>query len=166
MKPETKTFAIIFGYCLVLWMTNWTVSHSYARDVGLTESSLDMRGLGAIIGVVASIILTRRIWRVTRILFDEGVRIPSSMRLWGSWHYLLLVLPLAYGVTYHSSGIDDDGAAIKTVFEYGGFWASPLFSGLAIMLFQLLIRLEAFNLDNSPSRTSRTIQPQGAVLFR
>lgn len=155
MKPDTKTFAIIFGYCSVLWLTNWSLSHSYAREVGLTESSLDMRGLGPLFGVSASIILARRIWRVTRILLDTGVRIPSSIRLWDSWHYLWLVLPLAFGMTHHSSGLADDGATIKTVFEYGGSWASPLFSGLAILLFHLLIRLEGFNPENKKAEPGR-----------
>jgi hypothetical protein len=87
-----------------------------------------------------------------------------TIRLWGSWSYLWLLLPLAFGTTYHSSGTAEDGAAIKTVFEYGGTWASPLFSGLAIMLFQLLIRLEAFNPENR--QASRIVQPLPAVQFR
>jgi hypothetical protein len=148
MKPETKTFATIFGYCAILWMTNWSLSHEYARQFGVTASSLDMRGFGALLGLGASLVLARRIWRVARILFDARVRIPSSIRLWGSWSYLWLLLPLAFGTLHHSSGTAEDGARIDTVFEYGGSWAVPLFSGIAIMLFQLLSRLEAFNPEN------------------
>jgi len=152
MKPESKTFTIIFGYCSVLWLTNWSLSHEYAREVGLTESHIDLRGLGALLGLVASIILARRIWVVARILFDGQVRIPKSTRLWGAWSYLALLLPLAFGMTHNSSGSAEDGVFIKTVFEYGGSWASALSSGIAIMLFQLLIRLESFNPENNEAQ--------------
>ena len=150
MKPESKTFAIIFGYCSILWLTNWSLTHEYAREVGLKSSSLDMRNLGALLGLVISIILARRIWRITRALLAAGIRIPRSVRMWGSWRYLWLLLPLAFGTTYHSSGAAEDGAGIQTVFEYGGggAWTSALFSAISIMLLQLLIRLEAFNPEN------------------
>ena len=159
MKPESKVFVIIFGYCVILWATNWSLSHEYSREVGLTAASIDMRGLGALIGLIASIILGRRIWRVVRALFDMQVRIPMTRRLWSSWGYLWLLLPLTFGKVTHSYGTTEDGAAIKTIFEYGGSWASPLFSGLAIMLFQLLIRLEAFNPINKSKKQNKALHP-------
>ena len=150
MKPETKTFAIILAYCVILWLTNWSLSHEYSREAGLTSSGLDIRGLGALVGLVAAVVLARRVWRVSRILLATGVRVPMSIRLWGSWSYLWLLVPLAFGVTHHSSGTADDGASVHTILEYGGgaSWASILFSAIAIMLFQLLVRLEAFNPEN------------------
>jgi hypothetical protein len=148
MKPENKTFAIIAGYCAILWATNWSLSHDYAREHGLTASSIDMRNLGALVGLVASYVLARRIWRVSRIIFNTRVGIPKSVRLWGSWSYLLLLLPLGFGVTNHSAGTAEDGTNVTTIFEYGGSWAAAFFSAIAIMLFQLLVNLEAFNPEN------------------
>lgn len=150
MKAETKTYTIILGYCVVLWLTNWSLNHDYSREVGLTSSGIDIRGLGAFVGLVAAVILARRVWRVSRILLAAGIQIPMTTRLWGSWSYLWLLVPLAFGLTHHSSGTAKDGANIHTIFEYGGgaSWASILFSAIAIMLFQLLIRLESFNPEN------------------
>ena len=153
MKPETKTFTIILGYCSVLWATNWSFTYAYARKVGLLSSGLDLRGLGAVVGLLATVVLAVRFWRVTRILFDAGVRIPKSIRLWGPSSRLWLLLPLAFRVTHYSGGTADDGAGIQTVFEYGGgaSGVSILFSATAILLFQLLVSLEAFNPENQQS---------------
>jgi len=150
MKSETKIFTIILGYCLILWLTNWSLSHDYSRESGVTSSTIDLRGLGTLFGLVASVLLARRIWRVTRELLDARIRIPKSICLWGSWHCLLLLLPLTFGITHYSSGTAADKASIQTVFEYGGgsSWISIFFSGAAIMLFQLLVRLEAFSPGN------------------
>ena len=118
--------------------------------MGMDEEVLCVRAslldkLGAFTGFVGSFVLVRRVWRVLRIILDAGIRIPNSTRLWGSWSYLVLLLPLVYRMTQHSSGLAEDGAHIDTVFEYGATWASVLLSAVAIMLFQLLIRLEALN---------------------
>lgn len=148
MKTGTKVFATIFGYCVVLWLTNWSISREFAREVGLTSSALDLRGLGAGFGGFASIVLFRRIWRVSRALLDARIRIPKSERLWGDWRYLWLLTPLLFQVTHHSSGTEMDGASVHTVFKYGEAPASFLLSGLAIMLFQLLVKLEEFDPEN------------------
>lgn len=154
MKSETKIFAIIAGYCVILWLTNWSLSHEYDRERGLTSSDVDLRGLGALLGVVASVILGRRIWQVFRELLEAGIRIPRSIRLWGSWSMLWLLAPMAFGTSYHSSSIASDGADIQTVFEYGGgsSWISILSSAVAIMLFQLLVRLEALPLTTKQNK--------------
>ncbi|MEK7950040.1 hypothetical protein [Luteolibacter soli] len=156
MKPETKVVAIIFGYCAILWVTNWSLSHEYAREVGHTASSLDLRGLGALFGFVSSIVLARRIWQVWRVILDARVRVPKSARLWGDWGYLWLLLPLLIHTDFHSNGSAEDGADVHTVFEYGSSAASFLLSGLAIMLFQLLVRLEAFNPENRNAEQAET----------
>ena len=168
MKPDSKTFVVILAYCAVLWLTNWSLSHEYAREVGMTSSTLDMRVLGALIGFVATFVLSRRIWRITRAFLDVGVRIPKSVRLWGSWNYLFLLLPLAIRITYHTSGTADDGAGVQTVIEYGGgaSWASALFSAIAIMLFQLLAKIESFNPDNEEAKQASPDRPLPAALFQ
>ncbi|RYG23087.1 hypothetical protein EON82_15110 [bacterium] len=61
----------------------------------------------------------------------------------------MLLLPLLIQTSYHSNGTAKDGASVHSVFQYGGSAAPILLSGLAIMLFQLLVRLEAFNPENS-----------------
>jgi len=161
MKADNTTFSYIFVYCLVLWLTNWSLNHEYSRTVGITSSGLDARGLGALVGLVATVVLARRVWRVSRILLAAGVRVPMSIRLWGSWSCLWLLVPLAFGVTHHSSGTAHDGASVHTIFKYGGglSWASILFSAIAIMLFQLLVRLEAFNPENQKAEQDDGRQP-------
>lgn len=162
MKPESKTFAIILGYCSVLWLTNWSFTHEYARKVGLLSSGLDLRGLGAVVGLIATVVLSVRIWRLARILFDARVRIPKSVQLWGPWSRMWLLLPIAFHVTHHSNGTASDGAGIQSVFEYGGGASglSILFSAIAIVLFQLLVSLEAFNPDNQQSKEGDDGNPQ------
>ncbi len=155
MKPESKVFSIVLGYCVVLWLTNWSLSHEYQRKIGLTSCSIDLRLLGALFGIVASVVLTRRICEVVRILLNAGIRIPTSVRLWGSWSTLWLLSPLILGLTHHGFHVTSDGVDVRTVFIYGGgpSLASIAFSGIAIMLFQLLVRLEAFNPNNKAEQT-------------
>jgi len=158
MKPENKIFACILAYCALLWIMNWSLVLRYERDLGVTTSGLDLRGAAALIGLVAAVILARRVWRVSRAILQAGIRIPRSVRLWGSWSYLSLLLPLTFGTSYQSSGLAADGAPVQTLFEYGGgfAWASLLFSATAIMLFQLLIRLESFNPESASASNPGT----------
>jgi len=153
MKSEKKTFIIIFLYCLVLWLTNWSMNREFSREKEIYfESNLDLRGLGILLGGIASIILARRIWLTARMLWATGIEIPIKTRLWGSWSYLGLLVPLAFGATHHSSGTAEGGANLHTVFEYGGGTSlgSILSSAIAIMLYQLLTRLKSF----TPARST------------
>ena len=99
MKAENRIFTIILGYCAILWLANWSLSPEYAREVGLKASGLDMRGLGALTGLVASVVLARRIWQVTRAILDARIRISRSIRLWGVME--LPLAALAAGIGHH-----------------------------------------------------------------
>jgi len=144
MSPDKKTNSIILGYCLVLWITNWSLRWENSPKSNPTEWSIEMNALGAILGFIGSVVFARRIWRLIRVFLDKQVRIPLSFPLWTNWQSLGLLIPLFFGMTYHFSGTPVEGEASKMIFTYGDSWASPLCSGIAIMLFQLLIRLEAY----------------------
>jgi len=147
MKPEAKLNLIVLGYCVFLWLSNWSLSHTYYRKGGVVASSIDFRPVGLLLGVIASYILARRIWRVVRSYLDRGIRIRSEMRIWGGWTMLLLLMPLCFGYSSQSNGFADDGVPMTTIFEYGGTISlySAVFSGFVIMLFLALVRLESFN---------------------
>jgi len=151
MKPVAKANLIIVCYCVFLWLTNWTLTHTYDRKAGLTSDSHDYRPLGVLIGVVMSYVLARRIWRLFRDLLDQRIRIPSGRRIWGSWTVLILLLPMFWSYRTEGAGTADDGAAMTTIFEYGGGASiySVLFSALAIMLFQTLVNMEAYCSENA-----------------
>ncbi len=146
MKPESKMFALILGYCSIMWLTNWSVSHKNEGASGGSFSVLDLRIYGVLFGVFAVLVLFRRIWRIVRELLDARIRIPRTARLRGTWHYLWFLWPLAPGFTRFSWGLADDGTPIETIFEYGGgiSWVSILCTALVVMLFQFLVNLEAF----------------------
>ena len=148
MNPKEKTLLYIVGYCAILWLTNWTWTH---------YGTLELRGLGALFGIIISIVLTRKIWCQIRSLLAQGITIPRELRLWGDWRYLLLLFPLAVGYTYQASGTANDGTAIHTVFQYGGAPSgySILFSALAIMLFQTLVNLNTFTCGISSESDSK-----------
>ena len=150
MKPETKLQVYIFCYAFILWMMNWSVSHTYDRTTGLISSSQNMQVLGIFFSLIVVYILAKRVWKVFRVLLDRSIRVPRSFKLWGDWKPLLLLLPLFIGITHNSLGIAADGSEIYTVFEYGGNLSIALFllGAVAIMLFQLLVRLELFDSDH------------------
>jgi len=159
MKPETKLQVYIFCYALILWMTNWSLAHTYDRTTGLASTSRNMQGFGILFSLIVVYILAKRVWKILRVLLDRRIRVPRSLKLWGDWKPLLLLLPLFIGITHHSHGIADDGAAIHTVFEYGGDSSIALFffGAVAIMLFQLLVRLESFDPDHQGESGRREI---------
>jgi hypothetical protein len=147
MKPQAKLNLVVVGYCVILWLTNWSYVHTYDRDEGLTSSFGDYRALGVLMGVIASFILARRIWRVFRDYLARGIRIDPDVRIWSGWTMLILLMPLFFGYSSHSIGVADDGASMTSDFEYGGDISlySAAFSGLAIMLFQALVTLESYD---------------------
>lgn len=162
MKAETKVFAVILGYSAFLWLTNWSLSREYERESETISSAIDLRGLGILFGLVISAFLVRPIWRLVREFLDSRLRIPKSIPLFGSWFYLLLLLPLGFGFDHSWTRHADDGAAVHSDFAYGGGDTrvfSILFSGLAIMLFQLLVRLEACSPDNASEDQTSGYQP-------
>ncbi|MCH8475714.1 MAG: hypothetical protein LAT55_10855 [Opitutales bacterium] len=145
MKSPGKTFYVILGYCAFLWVTNWSLSHTYDRDLGLIASSLDLRGLGAFLGIALSLFYLRQIWKTLRIFLDKQIRIPQTARLYGSWAYLLLLFPLAINTRHIFHRTTGDGTTTTTVFEYGGgpSIASVLLSAMAIMLYQTHLTLKS-----------------------
>ncbi|GAA5504868.1 hypothetical protein [Novipirellula caenicola] len=137
---------IILAYCFVLWLTNWSWSTDYDRDIGLTHSSIDLRGLGAILGMLVTVICVRRVWMLFREILDLSVRIPRQRRLLGDWGMLWYLVPLiiSFGSQSHSTSID--GVLATSKFQYGGDVASIyslVLSASAIMLFQTVVNLEA-----------------------
>ena len=149
MNPHKKILLCVSAYCILLWLTNWSSSTVYDRDQGLTAESLDMRGAGITLGIIFSIVFLRRIYLVMRILMESSVRIPKDLKFLSGWSYLALLLPLLYGYSHHKDSIVE-GVKATTIFQYGGDLSafSLLFSGIAIMLFQFLVRLESFNPEN------------------
>lgn len=101
--------------------------------------------------VIASFVLAKRVWELLRKIMDRRIRIPLSLRLWGDWKALWLLLPLFFGSVYHSHGIAEDGAAIHAVYEYGGdsSLAVFFFAATTIKLFQFRVRLEALDPDSN-----------------
>ena len=149
MNPHKKILLCVTAYCVLLWLTNWSTSTVYDHDQGLTSESLDMRGAGIIIGVIFSIVFLRRIYLIMRILMESSVRIPREIKFLSGWSYLGLLLPLLYGYSSYKDSMVD-GVKATTIFQYGGDFSgfSLLFSGIAIMLFQFLVKLESFNPEN------------------
>ena len=169
MKPSTKLFLVIATYSVALWATNWRISTSYAREIGVTQSGLDLRGIGALAGGLITVVCLRRLWKLSRELLDRGVRIPASMRIWGNWRMLWFLLPLAIVTTNRSSSIADDGSLTTTIVEYGGdlSFVSIVVSASAIMLFQTVVNLESLHPDNEQNKgvareraTTPVLRPQ------
>ena len=150
MKRNAKTQWIIIAYCVTLWATNWSVSTSYDRELGLTHAALDLRGLGMLMGGIITFVCLRRQWKLLRELLNLGVRTPSKGRIWGEWGQLWFLAPLAICVRNPSPSIADDGTLATTVFQYGGDLSlySMLISASAIMLFQTVVNLESLQTVN------------------
>lgn len=143
---NTTTHWIILAYCAVLWLTNWSWSTEYDRDIGLTHSSIDLRGLGAIVGAMITAVCVRRAWKLVRELLDLGVRIPKKQRLLGDWGMLWYLIPLGIGVGSQSHSTEIAGVLTTSEFQYGGSMGSIyslILSAFAIMLFQTVVNLEA-----------------------
>ena len=155
MERQTKIQLAVIAYCAFLWFTNWRVSTSYDRDIGLTNTELDLRVLGFLFGGIATIVYTRRLWKLTRDLLSLGARIPKEQRIIGQLHLLWLLTPLAFGFDNHWATVAGDGAIAETVFEYGGDLSvlSIILSASAIMLFQTIINLESFHPDAGHNKT-------------
>ena len=131
LSPETKTFAYICGFSMFLWLTNW----SYTNEKEQSLTVVDLRGLGALLGLVASVILLRRAWSLLREFLNVGIVVSKTMRLCGFWSALWLLLPLLFSYTEKLG---------NETYQYGGgtLWVSFLFSATAIMSFQLVVNLE------------------------
>ncbi len=149
MNPHKKILLCVTIYCVFLWLTNWSTSTVYDREQGLIEEYLDMRGAGIFLGVVFSVVFLRRIYLTMRILMESPVSVPKDIKFFSGWSYLGLLLPLLYGYSSHKDSMVG-GVKATTIFQYGGDFSafSLLFSGIAIMLFQFLVRLESFNPEN------------------
>lgn len=157
MKPSTKLQLVIAAYSTALWVTNWRVSTSYDREIGLIRSGIDLRGFGALIGALVTLVCLRRLWQLLRELLGLGVRIPASTRVWGDWRMLWFLVPLAFGISNRSSSLADDGSLMTTVFQYGGSpsYVSIVLSASAIMLFQTVVNLESLHPSNGQSDASK-----------
>ena len=143
---NTTTHWIILAYCFALWLTNWRWSTNYDRDIGLTHSSIDLRGFGAVVGALVTVICVRRAWKLLREMLDLGVRIPRQLRLLGDWGMLWYLIPLGIGFRSQSHSTEIDGVLALSEFQYGGSVASVcslVLSASAIMLFQTVVNLEA-----------------------
>lgn len=149
MTPQTRILVCTLTYCVFLWATNWQSSTEYHQSAGLTASSYDLRLLGVLLGVVFSIILLKRIYTVMRILMESSVSISRDIKFLSGWSYLGLLYPLFIGYSSHKDSIVNE-VPTTTIFEYGGDVSvySALFSAIAIMLFQFLVRLESLNPEN------------------
>ena len=166
MKSTTKVRLIVASYCVGLWLTNWSFSTSYDRNVGLTSQSLDLRGLGAVVGGLVTFVCVRRLWHLIRELLALGVRIPRDARICGDWGLLWLLAPLAFGVSNRSTGLTNDGTLATTIFQYGGDWPSILSIGLsasAIMLFQTVVHLESNHPDKEQNNAMN--RSRGVAVF-
>ena len=166
MKASTKVRLIVIAYSVALWVTNWSYATTYDRDVGVTSQSLDLRGLGAVIGGLVTFVCVRRLWNLTREFFALGVRIPSDARIFGDWGLLWLLAPLALGVSNRSTDIASDGTLATTMFQYGGDWPTILSIGLsasAIMLFQTVVRLESHHPDKEQNQAMN--RSRGVAVF-
>jgi hypothetical protein len=144
MKPETKVSLSILGYCIFLWLTNWSIGNHYDRTNGTTFTGVDLRGFGLLVSAVATYMITKRIWKTIRLYLDQGIRIPSTTRLLGDWTYLILLIPLfvTYSSTSYSTATDGAGVETKFVYGEGISWVTFIFSSISIMLFQVLSKLK------------------------
>ena len=170
MKAKKKVSRSIVAYCAFLWLTNWSTNTytSSEKIQRLSSSSVDFRGLGVLIGVVASVVLLWRLCKIVRQLLAEGPVVPKSVKIWGRWSYLWLLAPLFFGLTY--SFVDEQGAGwfTKTTFQYGGgisIW-SFVCSGFAIMLYQLVTNVEGFLAPRKEGRTRRSTTNPTALASR
>lgn len=94
MKPDANFRVRAFTYCVILWLTNWSIAYTYDRELGITSSATDLRGLGTLISAWITFSCLRRIWKLLRVYLDKPFRVPLTLSLWGDWRYLLLLIPL------------------------------------------------------------------------
>lgn len=132
-------------YCLILWLTNWSLEYSYDREHGLTYTSIDLRVFTILFSLIASYFLLKKMWRIVRQLLDEGVKVPLDKKLVTGKEFLVLLLPLLFGVTTDSNGLAADGTEFTKTFEYGGSLSVGLIfvAAIFIILFNTLVNLEA-----------------------
>lgn len=147
MNSEKKVLLTILIYCAILWFTNWSLVYTDPAKHDMVMSSLGFKGLGVGLGLFTSTFLTYSIWLKIRQLLSLQATIPTSVQLGGKWRYLLFLSPLLFNYRSYTDSLGENGALLHRDFVYGSSTTiySLLFSALAIMLFQTLVKLESFS---------------------
>jgi hypothetical protein len=127
--PQTRFLSL---WILVALATSWR----YASATTI----LDLRPMGAILTLIACIILVAQIWRSLRNLLDRGVTIPRHQKLIGHWFSLLMFLPFCFQFRMGAS------KAESFTFYYGGgiTGITAVAGGLAIFLYETRQNIEYF----------------------
>ncbi|EMI47487.1 membrane protein [Rhodopirellula sp. SWK7] len=145
LATELKVAIITQGYAALICVTCWRYETTWDHDVGLQLSAFDLRGAGALIGGVISVVCLKRIWSLSRRLLSCGVTVPSGHRIWGRFSSLLFLLPLLVGFSINDGEIVEGDILQMTTVTYGGGPAllSATLSALAVLAFQAVVELES-----------------------
>lgn len=124
-------------WILVMLATSWSLTTH--------NSTIDLRGFGAIITPIACFILMGRIWKSFRVLLDQGVRIPRHVKLGGRWSAFAIFPPMIIGFSVSPDGANGAG------FHFGGGLSiiTGLLGGAAIMLYETLRHIESVRANGS-----------------
>ncbi|KLU05431.1 hypothetical protein RISK_002538 [Rhodopirellula islandica] len=160
LTTELKVAAITQGYAALACVTCWRYETTWDRDVGVTLSAIDLRGAGALIGGVVSIVCLKRIWSLVRNLLSRGAVVPSEHRIWGRLSSLVFLLPMLVGFSFNHGEIVDSSVLQMTTVTYGGGPAviSAALSALAVLAFQAVVELESLSFRICPSTADNDLR--------
>ena len=145
---------IIIGYCIFLYLMNFSYTVHYKYDKGSQSSTIELQKLAFLISLIIMIVLAVQLWKFIRRILDAGIQIPFKTPIWGQFSNLLLLLPLYIHQTVGASEILNDGTVMTTTFIYGPSrdLSIMVVSGMAIMLFQTLCNFHFYNTQDSSGK--------------
>jgi hypothetical protein len=137
---NVKMRLIIIGYCIFLYLMNFSYTVHYKYDKGSQSSTIELQKLAFLISFILMIVLAVRLWKFIRRMLDVGIKIPLKTPVWGQFSNFLLLLPLYIHHTVGTSEILNNGTIVTKTFIYGPSHdlVIMLVPGMAIMLFQTL----------------------------
>jgi len=124
-------------------LTNWGYKIDFNRHTGLTSWHVDLTALPMLIAFIALPFLFVRTYRLMRICFDRGVKIPKEKKFI-DWRPCLLLYPLVCHIADSAIGFAPDGAMYTRMFSYGtdSSFLTLMASVLLIVLYQFYAALK------------------------
>ena len=144
MKRSRYELAKVIG---LLWMTNFV----YDYQTGPYAFHFIRPGVVAVLFcVIALFLLSRRCYRLTRHILNEGVRVPAEMRLF-SWLPLLWLFPVMF--SWRTVEVTTDMAGELVMLRQGigsgiAWLVVPLGAGVLILI-QVRNALEDLHRDGA-----------------
>lgn len=141
-REQTVFYRVAIG-CGFLLLTNWTIiwESKEFENSSATSNKIDLSFLGTLACALVLFQTCFSVWKLVRLVFGLDTQIPKSVRLWGDWTWLLLLLPFFAHARFHFGGDSSDEIAVT----FGGFFSlsTLLLASILIMMLQLKFNLES-----------------------